>query len=109
MPPEELARAYNAWRGKREVRGVPKYHEIFLIAPMLLFLRGPATRKGKRYWFYKCKHFIRRGDGKGSCSIYSIRPSMCSGFPWYEVESELRIGRQLPKSPSHYEGCRFNE
>ena len=59
----------------------PIYEDIHLTYPMLTFLyednthpEGDVHQTGTVY-HYKCKNFV-----DGDCSIYAIRPRMCSSF-----------------------------
>lgn len=94
-----LARAYKAWRLSKksytwrgEERPLPK--DIFLIYPMVIPLHGgKKTDKGpfpEKAYYYTCKHFDKKNR---LCGIYSIRPSMCSRYPYAQA--------------CRYEGCKF--
>ncbi len=99
--PELLQEAYEAWKRIDSID--PSFSEIYLIYPMLTFLRElPEEDLPYRY---RCKHFTHDQVGLPSCSIYEIRPRMCRDFPYYdEVE---HLDRDEPLSP--YEGCGYND
>jgi len=67
---------------------LPIYQDIELIYPMLTYIRqshehpdGERTREAglesasDPVYHYKCKHYVG-----GNCTIYDIRPRMCSSF-----------------------------
>ena len=101
--PHELEAAY--WRWQKggtpfESRGqqpMPDYTDIHLIAPMVTYIgafeKPPKAAKqinpadvqllnagkfGAPVHFYSCKHFDPQ---KRICTIYSMRPMMCSAYP----------------------------
>lgn len=93
--PDELRKDYEDWHQQKllDWAGVPyelpNYRpEIHIIAPMLTHLGefdAPPIEAvhsveyppgEKRHW-YTCKHLI-----DNNCSIYEIRPTMCSDYPY---------------------------
>ncbi len=98
--PDMLKKAYEYWRTLPSVD--PKFSEIYLIYPMLMFKY--ENLKEDLPYHYSCKHFTRSTDGLGICSIYEIRPRMCREFPYYEG---IELAPEEKVSP--YDGCGYNE
>ena len=99
--PDALRTAYEYW--KRSSGIDPNFSEIYLIYPMLSFKFENQDEDFP--YHYRCKHFTTDTSGVPACSIYSLRPKMCSGFPYYEEVAHL--DRSGPLSP--YEGCGYND
>ncbi len=99
--PELLEEAYRNWINIPSID--PKFSEIYLIYPMLTFLFERPDEDLP--YHYRCKHYTRDADNLPACSIYDIRPKMCSGFPYYEDVKHL--DRSGPLSP--YDGCGYND
>lgn len=99
FPPEELNAGYHRWVSREGApMGMnghslgPWYKDIWLIAPMVVYLgykEGMPPRvnpsdeelKGEpelKYHRYKCKHFDPQTR---DCTIYDIRPAMCRSYP----------------------------
>ena len=103
--PQELQNSYHTWlnrvtTGKPPIltedismsnspSGLRFWYEIYLIYPMLEFLRvdnihpdGEIDFTGedkiKPIYHYKCKHHNKK---TGDCDIYEERPMMCRTFP----------------------------
>jgi Fe-S-cluster containining protein len=99
--PEMLRTAYEFW--KRSPSVDPNFSEIYLIFPMLSFIREEPD--SDLPYHYRCRHFTRDGSGLPTCAIYPYRPRMCRDFPYYEEVEHLV--RDEPLSP--YEGCGYND
>ena len=99
--PDMLEKAYAYWKKTKLID--PNFSEIYLIYPMLSFLREIPGEDLP--YHYRCKHFIHDENGIPACSIYEIRPRMCRDFPYYEDVKYL--DRNEPLSP--YEGCGYND
>lgn len=99
--PDMLERAYRYWKKSPSID--PAFSEIYLIYPMLRFVREDP-REDLPY-HYRCVHYGLDELGIPSCAIHPIRPMMCRDFPFYEDTAHL--DREGPVSP--YEGCGYNE
>lgn len=100
-PPDMLQKAYEYWRKTKTIE--PGFSEIYLIFPMLTFIRE-APDEDLPY-HYHCKHFSHDASGIPACSIHPWRPRMCRDFPYYDEVAHL--DRSGPLSP--YEGCGYND
>jgi len=100
-PPDMLEKAYAYWKKTKSID--PDFSEIYLIYPMLSFLREMPGEDLP--YHYRCAHFTHDENGIPACSIYEIRPRMCRDFPYYEDVKYL--DRNEPLSP--YEGCGYND
>jgi Fe-S-cluster containining protein len=77
--PKNLKEAYLEWVNKTSEKTVK---DIWLLYPMLEFIKKKRGKVARPYE-YRCKFLI-----KGKCSIYEIRPTMCSGFgTTYEADA----------------------
>ena len=99
--PETLETAYTYWIKSPKID--PKFSEIYLIYPMLTFKF--ENEDEDLPYHYLCKHFTHDDQGLPACSIYSIRPSMCRDFPYYDDVKYL--DRNEPLSP--YKDCGYND
>lgn len=98
--PDMLERAFGFWKKSKTID--PNFSDIYLIYPMLEF-KFEKPEEDLPYHYF-CKHFTHI-DGIPACSIYEIRPRMCSGFPYYDDVKHL--DREGPLSP--YDGCGYND
>lgn len=91
VSPEEMKESYEAWLKKPNLvmangnKNSTIWHEIWLIYPMLKFLRKdkihpefPWQKQLETIYHYECKHFDKK---KKICTIYDSRPDMCSSYP----------------------------
>lgn len=99
--PDMLERAYLYWKKSPSIE--PSFSEIYLIYPMLRFVREEPGEDLP--YHYTCVHYRLDDTGLPSCGIHPIRPSMCRDFPYYEDAEHL--DREGPVSP--YEGCAYNQ
>ncbi len=99
--PEMLRSAYEFW--KRSPSVDPNFSEIYLIFPMLSYIREEPD--SDLPYHYRCRHFTRDESGLPTCAIYPYRPRMCRDFPYYEEVEHLV--RDEPLSP--YQGCGYND
>lgn len=90
--PEKLKMSYTKWSRSGDSRlsaeddnDIPIIEDIYLIYPMLVFNKANKTHpEGKRgqsdtlVYHYTCKHYDKKNR---KCSIYEIRPKMCSSYP----------------------------
>lgn len=57
-----------------------RYQDIDLVAPMVRLVREEKNDDGDPRYIYRCVHF---DSATRKCGIYTIRPRMCKGFPFY--------------------------
>lgn len=81
--PDMLERAYLYWKKSPSIE--PSFSEIYLIYPMLRFVREEPGEDLP--YHYTCVHYRLDDAGLPSCGIHPIRPRMCRDFPYYEMRS----------------------
>lgn len=96
VSPKDLREDYLSWID--DTKRTLNFSGIHLIYPMLEFLR--YDKKIGRYR-YRCKH-LKKENGKAICTIYEIRPSMCTE---YGQESLHTMGEIIPKNRRLYPKC----
>lgn len=112
--PRQLRESYRAWRDSK-TEDIIRLQDIYLIFPMLEGkCRGKYTSPNgtTRYVYGPCANLgTEQIDGKlvAKCRIHADRPKLCSGYPLYDQEQQVRMGNSVPNpNPGYMKGCGYN-